>query len=107
MFPGFCVTGWLAPMKTVTWPTRGAGGGGAETYIMPDAHKESMNAMVGRADQELPKDNCKFGMHCAVGDPVLLRQGGGRVNLKLVRVPQEGRCCLHLDCIVACRVSST
>lgn len=61
-----------------------------------------MDAMVGRAYEELPKDHCKFCMDRAVGDPVLLRQGGGRVDLKLVRILQEGCRCLHLHSIVAC-----
>ncbi len=70
---------------------------------MTDADKKAVDTMIGGSDQKLPKDNSELGMHGTVGDPVLLRERGGRVDLKFIRVLQEGGCRLHLHSIVACR----
>lgn len=74
----------------------------ARAHLIPDAHKEAMDALVAPCNVQLRKHYSPLGVHGAVCDPVLLRQGCGRVDDELVSrwvIASRG---LHLHCIVAC-----
>lgn len=43
--------------------------------LVSDADQESMDAMVGVANDQLGKDDCPLGVHSTVGDPVFLQKG--------------------------------
>lgn len=70
--------------------------------LIPDAHKEAMDAMIGAVNQQLGKDSRPLGMHSRVGDPVLLSYSGWGVDDKLISLLVEGGCGLHLHGVVAC-----
>lgn len=61
-----------------------------------------MDAVVCAINQQLRKDCRPFGMHCRVGDPVLLGHCGWGVDDKLIGLFVKGGCSLHLYCVVAC-----
>lgn len=61
-----------------------------------------MDALIAASNQELREDDGPLGMHGGVGDPVLLRERGGRVDYELVRCLVELRRRLHLHRVVAC-----
>ena len=61
-----------------------------------------MDAMVGTINQQLCKDCRPLGMHCRVGDPVLLGYSGRGVDDELISLLVKGGCGLHLHGIVPC-----
>ena len=61
-----------------------------------------MDAVVCAINEQLCKDCRPLGMHCRVGDPVLLGYCGWRVDHKLISMFVEGGRSLHLYCVVAC-----
>lgn len=73
-----------------------------EKHLIPDSDKEAMNSVVGIADDHLSKHYCPFCVNGTVCDPVLLGQGGGGPDHKLVCLVVEGGSGLHLNCVVAC-----
>lgn len=76
-----------------------------EEYLISDANKEAMNAMICAVNQQLCKDCRPLGVHCRVGDPVLLSHSAGCVNYEFVSLLVEGGCGLHLHSVVACNHS--
>lgn len=74
----------------------------ARPHLVPDADQEPVDALGAAADKQLREHNRPLGVHRAVGDPVLLRERGGRVDDKPAArlVPRGGR--LHLHRVVAC-----
>ena len=49
--PGLVVHGWSLSLE--------------HTHLVPDAHEEAVDAMVGRADAHLGKDDRELGVHGA------------------------------------------
>jgi hypothetical protein len=66
-----------------------------------------MNAMLGAADDGLRKHHTPLRVHSAVGDPVLVAEGGGAVDVKGAGAGLPGGSRLHLHCVVACRKQFT
>lgn len=77
-----------------------------EADLIPDAHKEAMNAMIGTVNQQLGKHSRPLGMHSRVGDPVLLSYSAWGVNDELVSLLVKGGCGLHLHGVVACMLGT-
>jgi len=68
---------------------------------IPD--QEAMNALILPLHDKLCKHYAPLCVHCAVGDPVLVRQRGRAVDDELPAAGVPRGCCLHFNRIVACR----
>ena len=90
-------------LEGTTIPSLGFDGSSKLAHLLADAHKEAVDALVAAADEQLRKDDGPLGVDCRVGDPVLLRQRGRRVDYKLVCALVVLRRRLHLHRVVACR----
>lgn len=75
------------------------------TDLISDANKEAVYAVILVVNQQLSKDGRPFGMHRAVGNPVLLSYSGGCIDDELVSLLVKGGSCLHLYCIVSCGIN--
>eukprot|EP01137_Pigoraptor_chileana_P037394 Opistho-2@34399 len=69
--------------------------------VVAHARKEGVDALLLSIDLKLSKHNDPLGVDCAVGDPVLLGKGIGRVDDKLARLLVVLSSRLHLNGVVA------
>lgn len=59
--------------------------------------------MTGAIDNELSKDDCPVCVYGAVGDPVLLRDGGRGVDDEFVGGSVKDCCCFHFYRVISCK----
>lgn len=65
--------------------------GSADLHVViADANQKAVDAVIGVSDLEVGEHHYPLGVDGAVGDPILLRQRGGRVHYKLVCRHQLG-----------------
>ena len=72
-----------------------------DSHLVSDAHKEAVYAVVLAINHQLSKYGRPFGMHRAIGDPVLLGHCGWSVDDELIGLFVKDSSCLHLHCVVA------